>query len=290
MNKTEFDKTIFCDKLTSLRKSRALTQKEVADAVNISDKTYSKWETGENEPDMAKLAALSDYFKVSPAVFFGVEEINETEKFVSDKLDGKSIPEIVDTAFEIQFHAVRQTAKKAFHMERKDDNVYTIPENRVHDGHSGITAYADKNVYLMMYNGDDANISLSQMPAKDNFSWLGEQSDKLSVYLGFIADPDMLRCLPHMMNASFTENYTADHLAKTAGIDAEKVAALLHRAVELGICCVKTANIGKEEVELFSTQANPMLPAILTLAHLSLPDAELNGHYCFNIPMNKVIM
>lgn len=290
MKKTEFDKNIFCDRLTSLRKERSLTQKELADSLNVSDKTYSKWETGENEPDMSKLAALSEYFGVSPAVFFGADEIDETEKFVSDKLDGKSVVEMVDTAFEIQFHAVRQTAKKAFYMERNGDTEYHIPKNRVNDNHSGITAYADKNVYLMMYNGDDANISLSQLPAKDNFSWLGEQSESLSKYLGFIADPDVLRCLPHMMNASFTENYTAEHLAKTAGIDAVKAADLLHRAVELGICCVKTANIGKEEVELFSTQANPMLPAILTLAHLSLPDAELNGHYCFNIPMNKIIM
>ena len=239
---------------------------------------------------VVNVKVLANHFEVSPAIFFGADEIGETEKFVSDKLDGKSVPEMVDAAFEIQFHAVRQTAKKAFYMERRSANEYQIPENRVHDEHSGITAYADKNVYLMMYNGDDANISLSQMPAKDNFSWLGEQSDKLSGYLSFIADPDVLRCLPHMMNASFTENYTAEHLAKAAGFDAEKVAALLCRAVELGICCVKTANIGKEEVELFSTQANPMLPAILTLAHLSLPDAELNGHYCFNIPMNKIIM
>ena len=290
MKKTEFNKNIFCDRLTFLRKERSLTQKELADALNVSDKTYSKWETGETEPDMSKLAALADYFDVSPAVFFGADEIDETEKFVSDKLDGKSVPEMVDAAFEIQFHAVRQTAKKAFYMERNGNIEYQIPKNRVQDEHSGITAYADKNVYLMMYNGDDANISLSQMPAKDNFSWLGEQSEKPSEYLSFIGDPDVLRCLPHMMNASFTENYTADHRAKAAGIDAGKASDLLCRAVELGICCVKTANIGKEEVELFSTQANPMLPAILTLAHLSLPDAELNGHYCFNIPMNRIIM
>lgn len=290
MNKTAFSKNIFCEKLTSLRKSKGMTQKELADVLGVSDKTYSKWETGETEPDMEKLSVLANHFEVSPAIFFGAEEIGETEKFVSDKLDGKSVPEMVDTAFEIQFHAVRQTAKKAFYMERRSDNEYQIPENRVHDEHSGITAYADKNVYLMMYNGDDANISISQLPAKDNFSWLCTESEKLSEYLSLISDVDMLRCLPHMMSEKFTANYTADHLAKTAGIDAGKASDLLCRAVKLGVCSSKSVNIGTEKVELFTTEANPMLPAILTLAHLSLPDAELNGHYCFNIPMNKIIM
>ncbi|WP_019849971.1 helix-turn-helix domain-containing protein [Desulfitobacterium sp. PCE1] len=43
-----------------LRKERGLTQKNVADALNISNKTVSKWERGLGCPDISLLAELSE--------------------------------------------------------------------------------------------------------------------------------------------------------------------------------------------------------------------------------------
>ena len=40
------DKARFLENLTKERKKRSLTQKELAAAIGVSDKTYSKWETG----------------------------------------------------------------------------------------------------------------------------------------------------------------------------------------------------------------------------------------------------
>lgn len=39
-------KDAFCKNLIALRKQKGLKQTEVAAALGISDKTYSKWETG----------------------------------------------------------------------------------------------------------------------------------------------------------------------------------------------------------------------------------------------------
>lgn len=38
--------------LAELRKERGLTQREVAQRLHISDKTVSKWETGQGLPDV----------------------------------------------------------------------------------------------------------------------------------------------------------------------------------------------------------------------------------------------
>ena len=55
----------FSDRLTHLRKSRNLTQKQVYDAIGMSSIGYQRYEYGDREPAFSKLIALADYFDVS---------------------------------------------------------------------------------------------------------------------------------------------------------------------------------------------------------------------------------
>ena len=48
-----------------LRKEKNMTQKQLADAMNISDKTISKWERGLGCPDVSILHELADVFNVN---------------------------------------------------------------------------------------------------------------------------------------------------------------------------------------------------------------------------------
>lgn len=48
-------KQIITDNLIALRKSRNLTQQDVASYLNYTDKAVSRWETGESLPDKACL-------------------------------------------------------------------------------------------------------------------------------------------------------------------------------------------------------------------------------------------
>ena len=63
----------FPRRLTEERKARGYTQKQVADALGISDRTYSKWETGENEMDVSALCRLAEFYETSPVIFFPSE-------------------------------------------------------------------------------------------------------------------------------------------------------------------------------------------------------------------------
>jgi transcriptional regulator with XRE-family HTH domain/desulfoferrodoxin (superoxide reductase-like protein) len=51
--------------ISTLRKEEGMTQKEIADKMNISDKTISKWERGLGCPDIALLNELSDILGVN---------------------------------------------------------------------------------------------------------------------------------------------------------------------------------------------------------------------------------
>ena len=55
----------FHNKLYNLRKQKGLSQEELANRLNVSRQTVSKWEVGDSTPDMEKLIAISDLFKIS---------------------------------------------------------------------------------------------------------------------------------------------------------------------------------------------------------------------------------
>lgn len=58
-------KNVIADNLIGLRKANKLTQLELAEKLNYSDKAISKWERGESLPDIVILKQLADMYKVS---------------------------------------------------------------------------------------------------------------------------------------------------------------------------------------------------------------------------------
>lgn len=58
-------KDIVAENLTNLRKANKITQLELAEKLNYSDKAISKWERGESLPDVVTLKQLADMYGVS---------------------------------------------------------------------------------------------------------------------------------------------------------------------------------------------------------------------------------
>lgn len=53
------------DRIQHLRKSRGMSQEELADKMGVSRQAVSKWESEQSSPDIEKLIMLSDYFNVT---------------------------------------------------------------------------------------------------------------------------------------------------------------------------------------------------------------------------------
>ena len=51
--------------ITNLRKEKGITQKDLAEALNISDKAVSRWECGKSLPTLEMMFQISKYFNVS---------------------------------------------------------------------------------------------------------------------------------------------------------------------------------------------------------------------------------
>ncbi|MBQ7115486.1 MAG: helix-turn-helix domain-containing protein [Clostridia bacterium] len=63
--------------VTDLRKKKNLTQKQLAEILNVSDKAISRWETGKGFPDVNSLLALSEFFGVSVNELLAGKRIEE---------------------------------------------------------------------------------------------------------------------------------------------------------------------------------------------------------------------
>ena len=51
--------------IAQLRKEKGLTQKQLADALNVTDKAVSKWERGLSFPDISMLEPISEILDIS---------------------------------------------------------------------------------------------------------------------------------------------------------------------------------------------------------------------------------
>jgi transcriptional regulator with XRE-family HTH domain len=51
--------------LKELRKEKNLTQENLAEQLSVSNRTISRWETGNNMPDISMLVEISDFYDVS---------------------------------------------------------------------------------------------------------------------------------------------------------------------------------------------------------------------------------
>ena len=55
----------FHEHLRDIRKTHKSTQKQVANAIKVSERNYQDWEYGNTKPGFDALIALADYFDVS---------------------------------------------------------------------------------------------------------------------------------------------------------------------------------------------------------------------------------
>lgn len=77
-------KTTVASNLIALRKSKGLTQADVANVLNYSDKSVSKWEHADSLPDISILSALADMYGVT-LDFLTHEDAEEQLAYVNGK-------------------------------------------------------------------------------------------------------------------------------------------------------------------------------------------------------------
>ncbi len=96
--------------LKELRKEKGITQEKLAEELNVTGRTVSRWETGSNMPDISLLVEISEFFDVSiPEIINGErksENMNEEVKEVVDKLSDYANAEKETIIKNIRVHSI----------------------------------------------------------------------------------------------------------------------------------------------------------------------------------------
>lgn len=75
------------ENLKQLRKSKGLSQEELAIRLNVVRQTISKWEKGLSVPDADMLIKIADIFEVSVSELLGAKIEEKNEQYINDVAD-----------------------------------------------------------------------------------------------------------------------------------------------------------------------------------------------------------
>lgn len=83
------------DRIQNLRKSKGMSQEELADRIGVSRQAVSKWESEQATPDLEKVVIMSDIFEVTTDYLLkGIEPVKADEhKTMADVIDQKVLTE-----------------------------------------------------------------------------------------------------------------------------------------------------------------------------------------------------
>ena len=69
------------DRIQNLRKTRGISQEELADKIGVSRQAVSKWESEQSTPDLEKVIIMSDFFGVTTDyILKGIEPVENRQQ------------------------------------------------------------------------------------------------------------------------------------------------------------------------------------------------------------------
>ncbi len=166
--------------LNDLRKEKKMTQKQVADALGISDKTISKWERGLGCPDVSLLGELSTLLGVDiEKILVGDLEPNDRDggnmkriKFYVCPTCGNVITSTGEGTISCcgrKLEALKpqkQDEEHAIVLEEVEDDYYiTLSHEMKKDHYISFVAYVkyDRVLLVKLYPEQNAEVRLPQM-------------------------------------------------------------------------------------------------------------------------------
>lgn len=269
---------ILPSKLNELRKSKNITQEELAAAMSVSNKTVSKWENGDSAPDLAMLAELSKYYGVSTDYLLGIKakEHQTLTEVVDSLFDGKDRKDAALTSFDIARAVIRSSY--AAHVAGTDDES-PIPEN---DSHMTRDAVTGSDFHNFTVRSDNVNLAVMLMKNKADFSWMlkNKAQQKICSLLAFLSDPDAIKLCYFIHSKQRVSTFTVDYTAKNIGVSAEKTATLLDTAVDIKLCKKSIAHLGTGEIDIYDTFGNGNILSIICIAYEYMCGTQNYNFYC----------
>ena len=189
-------------KIRNLRKSKVLTQEELAEKLSVSSQAVSKWETGASSPDISLLPLIARFFNISIDELFNyrLDSLTYKERFIRFMFDngvlkfgefkfkiGRTSPYLITTE---RYSSGSQLSKIGeFYADCIRDNNITTD---LLISHTHTESHITTAVGMVMYQkyGVDINYCLDNKVGK-----LSTSQDEITVIKDTLLSGDTLRCI-----------------------------------------------------------------------------------------------
>lgn len=102
------DKELTGQFITELRKEKGLTQKQLAESLNVTDKAVSKWERGLSFPDISMLEPISRVLDISI-----MELLEGKRQDANETLTKEEAQRIIDLSVELSDEELRRKKERS---------------------------------------------------------------------------------------------------------------------------------------------------------------------------------
>jgi len=213
------------ENITKYRNTAGETQGQLAELLGVSNRTVSKWENAEGEPDVAAMMKIAEHYGVT------LDELCGFEGKKAEKKAELSPNEVALRAFSESFDVLKRLRTD---ISEGEDNRFVPPsllKEEYQTSGCRTTGVFTSRIWSLFVNSRENNMALTLLRNRDNFAWLDASADELTKLLGYLADPDIRRLAKIMLTDTFPYHYTAEFAAEKAGIPAEKAEEFLEYAV-----------------------------------------------------------
>ncbi len=222
------------EKIAELRKSRKMTQEELANIVGVSAQSVSKWENSQTMPDIMLLPTLAAALDVTVNDLFSI--VSAEDRFESIHPD--KVPE---RAYQELFRALQQGLCDGDSVSKEEISRY-LNSLRGRRQQSGLVSYGEGGINGAAYV--NASVALSFIkPNADALSLLDD--DQIAEPLTVLADGNARRVLKYLLTNG-RANVTAAVAANKCGIPVQEAETVLDRLSRLGIVRVLAVETGED--------------------------------------------
>ncbi len=254
----------FSENLTELRKNSGDTQSTLAEFLGVTNRTVSKWENGESEPEYAYLTAIAERYHTSVDFLLGIEV-----KIPENPYDNLPLVEIAKSYYRRIVEETRsmtgECMKSYRYGEVPEKTEAVVPEELFGGRQSGVT---DNALFTNIVHGSDVNFLVSLMGNHDNYSWINSQTDELERFFTALGKPGMMKLMIALHTPGILDSFTADYAAELSGCAEKDVSEIMDILSESNFF----SNYHDAELEegvrrIYSYEGSGMIMALLCIAH-----------------------
>ena len=246
----------FAENLKNLRKSKNLTQSELAEKLFTSPQTISRWESGDGEPSLDLLISLAEILDVSADRLIAGKSVPEPELFDGITQYIADMP--ADTAADEGFRLFRQILNGFCRRYFPDSTAGEHPTySTLHAGElRGF--YADREDTPRLFAMYDSLSGESDAIAQAN----------LTEIFAALADETVIRTLLKMYEIPYRRMYDAESLADVLTVPETEIAKVTEALKTLGQLAESTIPYNGETVTVYTRADKQNVRLLLSLTRL----------------------